>query len=142
MINFNFIENFDLGFIEYSIYDNSNIDINCLNFYEHDFQDIKHFDNNGELLSEINNLIIENNAKRILFIRKIEVNKEFRGKGYGTEYLRNIIELFCPDLTMLIATPYDDSDDITVEELSKFYNNFDIEEVLIMKEKNAILMAG
>lgn len=141
MVNFNLIENFDLGFVEYSIYDNNNVDANCLNLYEHDFQDIKHFDNNGDLLSSINNLIIENNAKRILFIRKIEVNKEFRGKGYGTEYLRKMIESLCPDITILIATPYDD-DNITIDDLYKFYNNLDIEEILTMKDKNAILMAG
>ena len=141
MINFNLVENFDYGFIEYSIYDNDNIDLNCISFYEHDFQDIKHFDNNGELLSEINKVIIEGEFKRILFIRKIEINEDYRGKGYGTAYLRKMIETMSPDITMLIATPYDD-EDISIEELSRFYNNLGIDEVIKIKDKDAIFMAG
>lgn len=109
----------NIGKIEYSFYEGTSDQI-ILNFYKNTYLDINHFDKKGILLNRINEIILENNFDSVLFINKVEINKDYRGQGYCKQLISEIIEETIPKLVILLSSPFEDCP-MDIQELALFY---------------------
>ncbi len=71
---------------------------------------------------------IKNSFKTVCIIKNINVDEEFRGKGFGSKLLNNVFELYDADAYLLMADTYEEQHEGF--DLIKFYEAFGFKKLM------------